>query len=183
MYTPIIKHLQKSDIIDMMKMGGQYLVLLFLSSLTAFIFSSSQARSITTSTKPQIILIETNRHATAARSCSYTLTIKTSCSSSRYTRDRISIAFGDAYGFEVYAPSLDDPSARTFERCSTDTFRIRGPCMYEICYLNLRRVGSDGWKPESVKVYGPDRPVITFKFNRFLPNGVWFGFNHCRKIM
>ncbi|MCD9643562.1 hypothetical protein HAX54_031145 [Datura stramonium] len=165
-----------------MKMGGQFLLILFFSS-AAFFFTFSQARSITsTSTKPQIF-IETNQTAATARSCSYTLTIKTSCSSPKYTRDRVSIAFGDAYGFEVYAPRLDDPSARIFERCSTDTFQIRGPCIYEICYIYLKRVGSDGWKPESVKVYGPDRPAITFKYNKLLPNGVWFGFNHCRKIM
>ncbi|KAJ8529795.1 hypothetical protein K7X08_036630 [Anisodus acutangulus] len=160
-------------------MGG----LLFLLSLAAFFFNFSQARSITpTSTIPQISTIKTNQTAATARSCSYTLTIKTSCSSSKYTRDKVSIAFGDSYGFEVHAPRLDNPSSRIFERCSTDTFQIRGPCTYEICYLYLKRVGSDGWKPESVKVYGPDRPVITFKFNKFLPNGVWFGFNHCRKV-
>lgn len=34
-------------------------------------------------------------------SCSYTVIISTSCSSSRYTRDQISIAFGDAYGNQV----------------------------------------------------------------------------------
>ncbi|CAN4108111.1 unnamed protein product [Withania somnifera] len=161
-------------------MGGQYLALTILS-LATFFFSSSQARSIT-STEPQIFL-KTSQSISAARTCSYTLSIKTSCSSPKYTRDRVSIAFGDAYGFEVYAPRIDNPASRIFERCSTDTFQIRGPCTYEICYLYLKRVGSDGWKPESVKVYGPDRPVITFKYDKFLPNGVWFGFNHCRKIM
>ncbi|XP_004230484.1 embryo-specific protein ATS3A [Solanum lycopersicum] len=160
-----------------LKMGGQFVVL----SLAVFFFISfSQATS--TSIKP-LIFIETNHSATAARSCSYTLTIKTSCSSPKYTRDRVSIAFGDAYGFEVYAPRIDNPSSRIFETCSTDTFQIRGPCIYEICYLYLKRVGSDGWKPESVKVYGSDRPAITFKYNKLLPNGVWYGFNHCRKIM
>ncbi|XP_059313593.1 embryo-specific protein ATS3A-like [Lycium barbarum] len=157
-----------------MKMCGRLLVLLFLS-LSFFFFNFSQARSIITSTS-------TKQDVTAARKCSYTLTIKTSCSSSKYTRDKVSIAFGDSYGFEVYAPRLDNPSSRIFERCSTDTFKINGPCTYEICYLYLKRVGSDGWKPQSVKVYGPSRPVITFKFNKFLPNGVWFGFNHCLKL-
>lgn len=33
--------------------------------------------------------------------CSYTVIIKTSCSSVSYTRDKISIAFGDVYGNEV----------------------------------------------------------------------------------
>ncbi|XP_059313596.1 embryo-specific protein ATS3A-like [Lycium ferocissimum] len=162
----------------LMKMGAHLLVLLFLS-LAAF----SQARSSITSTspKPQIFTTKTNQSDATARKCSYTLTIKTSCSSPKYTRDKVSIAFGDSYGFEVHAPRIDNPSARIFESCSTDTFKINGPCIYEVCYLNLKRVGSDGWKPESVKVYGPNRPAITFNYNKFLPNGVWFGFNHCRK--
>uniref|UniRef100_A0A804J915 Uncharacterized protein n=2 Tax=Musa acuminata TaxID=4641 RepID=A0A804J915_MUSAM len=67
--------------------------------------------------------------------CSYTVKIKTSCSSRRFTTDRISLAFGDAYHNEVYAPRLDDPSSGAFERCSTDTFKIQGPCGYGICYL------------------------------------------------
>ncbi|XP_055814860.1 embryo-specific protein ATS3A-like [Solanum dulcamara] len=160
-----------------MKMGGH---LLFLS-LAVFFFSFCQATSITSTSTKSLFFIETNQSAATARSCSYTLSIKTSCSSTKYTRDKISVAFGDSYGFEVHAPRLDNPSSKIFESCSTDTFQIRGLCIYEICYLNLKRVGSDGWKPESVKVYGPDRPAITFKYDKFLPNGVWFGFNHCKK--
>ncbi|CAN4108110.1 unnamed protein product [Withania somnifera] len=156
-----------------MKMSGHLLLLLGVAACF------TQATSIT-STKPQIF-IETNQSAATAKSCSYTLIIKTSCSSSKYTRDRVSIAFGDSYGFEVYAPRIDNPSSKVFESCSTDTFQIRGPCIYDICYLNLKRVGSDGWKPETVKVNGPDRPAIIFKYDKFLPNGVWFGFNHCHK--
>lgn len=36
-----------------------------------------------------------------ARSCSYTVTVTTSCSSPDYTRDQISLSFGDAYGNQV----------------------------------------------------------------------------------
>ncbi|KAA8540482.1 hypothetical protein F0562_024599 [Nyssa sinensis] len=85
------------------------------------------------------------------RSCSYTVSIRTSCSSPRLTRDQISLSFGDAYGNQVYAPRIDDPSSRTFERCSVDTFQIYGPCTYQICYFYLYRSGYDGWKPESVQ--------------------------------
>ncbi|KAL3839829.1 hypothetical protein ACJIZ3_024420 [Penstemon smallii] len=114
-------------------------------------------------------------------SCSYTVITKTSCSSSSQTRDKISLAFGDTYGHEVYAPRLDDPRSKTFEKCSTDTFQIQGPCMYDICYVYLLRLGSDGWKPESVKLYGADGKATTYYFNKFLPNGVWFGYNNCNK--
>ncbi|KAK1311546.1 hypothetical protein QJS10_CPA07g00687 [Acorus calamus] len=113
------------------------------------------------------------------RACSYTVSIKTSCSSVSYTRDKISLAFGDAYHNEVYAARLDDPSSGTFERCSTDTFQIQGPCAGRICYLYLRRVGSDGWIPENVKIYGPDSRSVTFYYGTRLPNGVWYGFDLC----
>lgn len=35
------------------------------------------------------------------RSCPYTVIIKTSCSSTTFTRDQISLAYGDAFGNEV----------------------------------------------------------------------------------
>ncbi|KAI3988843.1 hypothetical protein MKX01_016414 [Papaver californicum] len=115
-----------------------------------------------------------------ANACSYAVAIKTSCSSTRFTRDQISLAFGDAYGNQVYAPRLDDPSSRTFERCSTDTYHLSGPCTYRICHLYLYRVGSDGWKPENVKIYAPNSRISTFNFNVFVPYGVWYGFNFCK---
>ncbi|KAJ6912965.1 hypothetical protein NC651_015439 [Populus alba x Populus x berolinensis] len=115
----------------------------------------------------------------AAKSCPYTLVIKTSCTSTTYTRDKISLAFGDSYGNEVYMKRLDDPSSGTFERCSTDTFQLNGPCVYDICYLYMLRTGYDGWKPESVKIYGPYTKTVKFNHNKFLPNGVWYGFNVC----
>ncbi|KAK3016684.1 hypothetical protein RJ639_007089, partial [Escallonia herrerae] len=114
-----------------------------------------------------------------ARSCSFSVSITTSCSSTRFTRDQISLAFGDAYGNQVYAPRLDDPSTRTFEHCSVDTFEIYGPCTYQICYLYLYRNGYDGWKPESVQVYGYNTRAITFYYNTFIPRDVWYGFNYC----
>ncbi|KAK7261926.1 hypothetical protein RIF29_28250 [Crotalaria pallida] len=114
-----------------------------------------------------------------AGSCSYTVRIKTSCSSPSYTRDQISLAFGDAYGYQVYAPRLDDPYSHTFERCSTDTFQINGPCTYQICYLYLYRTGYDGWVPESVTVSGYNSRPVTFYYNTGIPYGVWYGFDYC----
>ncbi|CDO98142.1 unnamed protein product [Coffea canephora] len=111
--------------------------------------------------------------------CSFTVSIRTSCSSVRYTRDRISLSFGDAYGNQVYAPRLDDPRSRTFERCSTDTFEIYGPCTYQICYLYLYRGGRDGWRPYDVTVYGYNTRPVTFYYDVFIPRDVWYGFNNC----
>ncbi|KAA8541906.1 hypothetical protein F0562_023058 [Nyssa sinensis] len=128
-------------------MKAAYLLLLF-----ALIFVSSKARSIIPRPQPLTSFkINTTQNV---RSCSFTVSIRTSCSSTRFTRDQISLSFGDAYGNQVYAPRLDDPSSRTFERCSVDTFQIYGPCTYQVCYLYLYRSGYDGWKPESVQVYG-----------------------------
>ncbi|KAG6481814.1 embryo-specific protein ATS3A-like [Zingiber officinale] len=116
-------------------------------------------------------------------SCSYTVKIKTSCSSPSYTRDWISLAFGDAYNNQVYAPRLDNPSSGAFERCSTDTFKIQGPCGYGVCYLYLRRDGQDGWTPEWVKIYEPGaQSALTFYYGSRLPNGIWYGFNHCPSV-
>ncbi|KAF5743581.1 hypothetical protein HS088_TW08G00165 [Tripterygium wilfordii] len=112
-------------------------------------------------------------------SCSYTITITTSCSSSKYTRDQISISFGDSYGNQIYAPRLDDPYTRTFEQCSTDTFQIYGPCAYQICFAYLYRSGPDGWKPSSVKISGYYSGDAMFNYNTFIPDDVWYGFDLC----
>ncbi|KAF8047797.1 hypothetical protein N665_2827s0005 [Sinapis alba] len=113
-------------------------------------------------------------------SCSYTVIISTSCSSSRYTRDQISIAFGDAYGNQIYAPRLDNPSIKTFEQCSSDTFEVNGPCTYQICYVYLYRSGPDGWIPDSVKIHSHgSKSAVTFPYNSHVPESVWYGFNYC----
>ncbi|CAL5444096.1 unnamed protein product [Camellia sinensis] len=111
--------------------------------------------------------------------CSYTVTITTSCSSPKYTRDQISLSFGDSYGYQVYAARIDDPSSGAFERCSVDTYEITGPCLYEVCYLYLYRSGYDGWIPDTVEVYGYYTGSVTFYYQTSIPNDVWYGFNYC----
>ncbi|KAK9923153.1 hypothetical protein M0R45_031585 [Rubus argutus] len=92
---------------------------------------------------------------------------------------QISISFGDAYGYQVYAPRIDDPHSRTFESCSTYTFQISGPCTYQICYVYLYRSGYDGWKVDTVTIYGHYTRAATFYYNAFIPNNLWFGFDLC----
>ncbi|KAF6151179.1 hypothetical protein GIB67_037387 [Kingdonia uniflora] len=152
-----------------------FLPLLILLFTLPLIFSQSKSLQ----TQPQLLKSFKIKSPKVTSTCSYTVTIKTSCSSPSYTRDKVSLAFGDAYGNEVYAAKLDDPRSRTFERCSTDTFKISGPCMYKICYVYMLRRGSDGWKPESVKIYAPNSKAVSFTYNTFLPNGVWYGFKVC----
>ncbi|EXC20889.1 hypothetical protein L484_012965 [Morus notabilis] len=151
---------------------GLYLLLLF-----AFFFALSEAKlSII---QPQPAKSFNISSVQNARTCSYNVIITTSCSSTGYTRDEISISFGDAYGNQIYAPRLDDPSTRAFERCSSDTYQINGPCAYQICYVYLYRTGPDGWKPESVKIYGYNSKAVTFYYNTFIPGDIWYGFNLC----
>ncbi|KAG6576771.1 Embryo-specific protein ATS3B, partial [Cucurbita argyrosperma subsp. sororia] len=103
-------------------------------------------------------------------SCSYSVVISTSCSSPTYTRDQISVSFGDAYGNQIYVPRIDDPSRRIFERCSSDTFSVSGPCAYQICYVYLYRTGPDAWIPTTVKISGPNSRPVTFNYNTAIPN-------------
>ncbi|XP_004148122.1 embryo-specific protein ATS3B [Cucumis sativus] len=112
-------------------------------------------------------------------SCSYSVVISTSCLSPAYTRDQISLSFGDAYGNQIYVPRLDDPSRRIFERCSSDTFGINGPCAYQICYVYLYRTGPDAWIPTTVRISGDNSRPVTFNYNTAIPGDVWFGFNLC----
>jgi len=114
----------------------------------------------------------------ARRACTYTVEIKTSCSSPRASPDAVSLAFGDAYRNEVYAARVSP--AYGFERCAKDTFRVSGPCGYGVCYLYLRRSGRVGWTPEWVRVYEPASGTpSTFYFGDPLPNGVWYGIDRC----
>ncbi|XP_076888797.1 embryo-specific protein ATS3A-like [Bidens hawaiensis] len=154
-------------------MKSLYLLLVFA------LISLAESRSITLKPQPNPnFKINTTNHQNA-RTCSYTVEITTSCSSTRYTYDQISLAFGDAYGNQVYAPRIDDPSSRTFESCSSDTFTLYGPCTYDVCYLYLYRSGYDGWKPERVDVYGSGIRAVSFYFNVWIPADVWYGPDYC----
>jgi hypothetical protein len=81
--------------------------------------------------------------------------------------------------YQIYAPRLDDPSSGTFESCSSDTFQINGPCAYQICYVYLYRSGSNGWKPDTVKINGYNGRPVTFYYNTFIPRDTWYGFDLC----
>uniref|UniRef100_A0A2N9FGP4 Embryo-specific protein ATS3B n=1 Tax=Fagus sylvatica TaxID=28930 RepID=A0A2N9FGP4_FAGSY len=150
---------------------------LFVVLQFAFIFTLSEAQS--SILQPQADKSFNITYIQSLTSCSYTAVITTSCSSVEYTRDQITISFGDAYGNQIYAPSLDHPSSRAFERCSSDTFQISGPCANRICYVYLFLTGPDGWKPESVKI-GYNTTAVTFYYNTFIPNDIWYGFNLCQ---
>ncbi|KAK8324461.1 hypothetical protein V6Z11_A12G303200 [Gossypium hirsutum] len=106
-----------------MEMSKASIVFLYFG----FVFIHCDAKSIRE--KPQAFESFNVSYIQNLGSCSYSVVFTTSCSSTTYTRDQISIAFGDAYGNQIYAPRLDDPTSRAFERCSSDTFEIKGPCI------------------------------------------------------
>ncbi|GAA0164314.1 hypothetical protein LIER_19980 [Lithospermum erythrorhizon] len=151
-------------------------ILVFLFFYLFFI--NTRARSIIQRPQPSFSF-KINSTSENYGSCSFTVMIRTSCYSTSYTRDQISLSFGDAYGNQVYAPRLDDPGSRAFKPCSTDTYTLYGPCTYQICYLYLYRSGYDGWMPYDVSVYGPNSSPVSFYFNVFIPSGTWYGFNYC----
>ncbi|KAL0709128.1 hypothetical protein Bca4012_016106 [Brassica carinata] len=126
--APKVTNSQDEHFIESLRKAGMSrssrMASLQLLSLLFFFFSMS--RSIDVS-KPHAV--ESFSLIQNFGSCRYTVIIKTSCSSPRYTRDQISLSFGDGYRNQVYAPRLDDPGSRAFERCSSDTYEINGPCV------------------------------------------------------
>ncbi|CAH9075712.1 unnamed protein product [Cuscuta epithymum] len=119
-------------------------------------------------------------HSLSTESCDFSVTIVTSCSSPSPTRDQVSITFGDAYGNQVYAPRLHDPFTRTFERCSSDTYQVYGPCTHQICYLYIYRSGYDGWIPRDIMVSGANTMEVTFRYKDVpIPADIWYGFDYC----
>ncbi|MED6206310.1 hypothetical protein PIB30_025513 [Stylosanthes scabra] len=117
----------------------------------------------------------------SAENCSYLVAISTSCSSPKINTDEISIVFGDAQGNQVYAAKLGDRISKTFEQCSSDTFQIDGACTSQICFAYLRRSGSktNGWKPETVKIFTYNTEPVAFNFNTSIPSDEWYGYNFC----
>jgi len=145
------------------------------------------ALSQATNLQPQVgklqeSALKSGKVDTVGGSCSYVVQIKTSCSPFAGTDDRVSISFGDPFGNQVYVARLDDPTTDTFERCSIDSFTILGPCVYNVCYLYLMRVGSDQWKPEWVRVYYGRSLSVSFYYDVFIPTSVWYGFNFCNTV-
>ncbi|XP_027343450.1 embryo-specific protein ATS3B-like [Abrus precatorius] len=150
-----------------------------------FCIITAFSHAMPTATKPKPIesfKLNQTQQQKEGGSCSYTLTIKTSCSSYMYTTEIIGVLFGDAYGNQVYVPSLDGPNLGTFGQCSTNTYEIYGPCTFQICDLYLYRTGDDGWIPETVTVYDYAYDPITFYYNINIPDDDGYGFDYCHGV-
>ncbi|CAE6254438.1 unnamed protein product [Arabidopsis arenosa] len=114
-------------------------------------------------------------------SCPYTVIVTTSCFSPDWSRDQITIALGDANGNKVVAPRLDEPlsGGGGFEKCSSDTFQVKGECLNTICSVYIYRSGTDGWIPETVEIYKEGSKSVKFDFNKNVPENIWYGNNRC----
>ncbi|CAH2043887.1 unnamed protein product [Thlaspi arvense] len=114
-------------------------------------------------------------------SCPYTVIVTTSCLSPDWSRDQITVALGDANGNKVVAPRLDEPltGGGGFEKCSSDTFQVKGQCLDTICSVYIYRSGPDGWIPESIEIYKEGSKSAKFDFNRNVPENIWYGHNLC----
>ncbi|CAN7046141.1 unnamed protein product [Brassica rapa subsp. trilocularis] len=116
-------------------------------------------------------------------SCPYTVIVTTSCFSPDLSRDQITFALGDADGNKVVARRLDEPltGGGGFEKCSSDTFQVKGQCLDTICSLYIYRSGLDGWIPETVEIYEEGSKSVKFDFNKNVPDNTWYGHNYCNK--
>ncbi|KAL2508529.1 Embryo-specific protein 3 [Forsythia ovata] len=78
---------------------------------------------------------------------------------------------------------LDDVPRKPFQACMVDQFQVKGQCVKSpICYLYLKLVGYDDWRPGFVQVRMLDEPYFSsdyFYFRRYLPRLLWYGSDVC----
>ncbi|XP_029128699.1 embryo-specific protein ATS3B-like [Cajanus cajan] len=106
--------------------------------------------------------------------CRYSVTMKTSCSSTFYVRGQIDLLFGDIYGRQVYVPRLDGPLD-----CSLNEYEVYGPCISLICHLNLHITGDTDLILETVSIYDYLHDPVTFYFDTYIDDGGPYDFNYC----
>ena len=137
------------------------------------------------------------------KNCTYVVTVQTTCKKGADTSDHVSIRFGDRNSNDVVvqhlntkhvtrldplkpAAGLDDDDApiKPFQTCTVDEFQLTGQCVDSpICYLYLKLVGTDDWRPGFVQIRVLDgRDHLSseyFYFQRYLPRHVWYGSDLC----
>ncbi|KAK2425405.1 embryo-specific protein ATS3B [Trifolium repens] len=159
--------------------------LTFILTFASIVAFSQATPSLVTHPQPQMdlytMLNHTQQHINEtgiiSNSCTYDISIKTSCSSLKHTTDEIGILIGDADGNEVLAQLV--AGNYEFDRCMIAPFTVLGSCLGKICKVYLARIGSDGWKPESIIAYHDAYPPTTFNFNYFIPENRRSGFDYC----
>ncbi|XP_047317602.1 embryo-specific protein ATS3A-like [Impatiens glandulifera] len=133
--------------------------------------------------------------------CTYLVTIETTCTKGAETTDRVALRFGDVKSNDVLVQRLnsvhlrrlepldpevlDDVPMKPFQACVVDQFQVTGRCVESpVCYLYLKLVGDDDWRPGFAQVQPLDGTHLRseyFYFRRYLPRNVWHGIDLCRK--
>ncbi|GMG98210.1 hypothetical protein Nepgr_000050 [Nepenthes gracilis] len=131
--------------------------------------------------------------------CSYVVTIGTTCTKDAGTSSHVSLRFGDQNQNDILVRRLnakhvkwvdplgpqvlDDVARKPFQACTVDEFQVDAHCVDSpVCYLYLKLMGSDDWRPGFAQVRVLDRSHMNsgyFYFRRYLPRHVWHGFDAC----
>ncbi|CAA2996715.1 embryo-specific ATS3A-like [Olea europaea subsp. europaea] len=131
--------------------------------------------------------------------CIYEVTIGTTCTGGAETSNSVNLRFGDKKSNDILIRHLnskhvrrvdplepqvlDDMPRKPFQACMVDQFQVKGHCVKSpICYLYLKLVGHDDWRPGFVQVRMLDEPYFSseyFYFRRYLPRLVWHGSDVC----
>lgn len=138
--------------------------------------------------------------------CTYVVTVETTCTNAAATSSPVSLRFGDANSTDIVVRCLntkhikqadplqpDRPSpleddtdlvpVKPFQPCTVDEFRVTSGCVNSpVCYLYLKLVGADDWRPGFARVDVIEEAGLSsmqFYFRRFLPRRVWHGSDLC----
>ena len=115
------------------------------------------------------------------------------------TSNHVSLRFGDANSNDIVVRHLnskhtrkvdplepqvlDDVPRKPFRACMVDQFRVTAPCVDSpICYIYLKMVGEDDWRPGFAKIEVVEESHLSSKylyFRRNLPRHVWHGSDVC----
>ncbi|KAG6576767.1 Embryo-specific protein ATS3B, partial [Cucurbita argyrosperma subsp. sororia] len=110
-------------------------------------------------------------------SCSYEVTVATSCSSPSFITDEIGVLFGDSHGNQIVEKKLSNGD-KVFDSCNTDRFVLNDrPCSVQISYMYIYKDGADDWLPNSVEISGSGIKPLLFIFKSSIPSNTWFGFD------
>nr|XP_004516655.1 embryo-specific protein ATS3A-like [Cicer arietinum] len=133
------------------------------------------------------------------KNCTYVITIETTCTWGAETSNHVSLRFGDTNSSEILVRQLnskhlrqvdplepqvlDDIPRKPFQACTVDQFVVSAPCVESpICYLYLKLIGNDDWRPGFAQVQVLDGSHLSsnyFYFRRYLPRHVWHGLDVC----
>lgn len=131
--------------------------------------------------------------------CTYTITVQTTCTKGADTSNHVSLRFGDTKSNDILVRHLNskkirrldpldpvvlnDIPTKPFQACVVDEFEVKGQCLESaVCYLYLKLVGDDDWRPGFIHVKALEKPHLSseyFYFRRYLPRHVWHGSDVC----